>query len=517
MESQMFLERARREATVFGVSAKVDRRHPPGRWGRRGRRLTPGLAFGLACGLGVGAVTAADWPTYGGDDARSGVSPGTIAPPLSQAWQWRSPHRPRPAWGGEAKADLYNKVYDMPHRQDFDYAFHVVAAEGAVLFGSSADDKVYCLDAATGEERWSFFTEGPVRLAPTLKGGRAYVGSDDGYVYCLRLADGGLVWKHRPGPRETRIPGNGRVISPWPVRTGVIVRDGLAYCGAGMFPSEGVYLCALDARTGAERWKVVNNDLPAQGYLLASDTRLYVPSGRNNPVVYDRADGSRIRVVEGAGGTYALLTGGELVFGPGKAGQLGVVPDGESDQLATFAGNHMIVTPARSFLHADNELSALDRARYLELARERKTVLARRDALRKQLQQVERAGDAAARTRLRGELTEVGGAIDRLSREMEGCVLWRQPCRHPLSLILAGDVLYAGGVKSVAAHGTDTGEKVWEAPVDAEALGLAAAGGRLFVSTDSGVIHCFAPPATASVGRPAADSAAGFLLTTTSR
>lgn len=508
MDSQKSWERPAILATAVLPIAGAST--PPSRW--RGFWL----AVSFAVSTGAWAGRAADWPTYGGDDARSGVSVETVAPPLDEAWRWQSPHRPRPAWGGEAKADLYNKVYDMPHRQDFDHAFHVVSAKGAVLFGSSADDKVYCLDAATGEERWTFFTEGPVRLAPTLEAGRVYVGSDDGYVYCLELADGHLVWKHRPGPREMRIPGNGRVISPWPVRTGVVVRDGLAYCAAGMFPSEGVYLCALDARTGAEKWKVVNHDLPAQGYLLASDTRLYVPSGRNNPVVYDRADGSRIRVVEGAGGTYALLTGEDLVFGPGKAGQLGVVPEGESDQLATFAGNHMIVTPARSFLHSDHELSALDRARYLELARERKAVLARRDALRKQLQQAERAAEAAARTRLRGELTEVGSAIDRLSREMEDCVLWREPCRHPLRLILAGKVLYAGGLQSVAAYSPESGAKLWEAPADGSALGLAVAGGRLFVSTDTGAVHCFAPPALAAAGLLVPASGTLSFLTDTS-
>ena len=32
----------------------------------------------------------------------------------------------------------------------------------------------------------------------------------------------------------------------------------------------------------------------------------------------------------------------------------------------------MIVTPTRSYLHSDTEITALDRARYLELARERK-------------------------------------------------------------------------------------------------------------------------------------------------
>jgi len=71
------------------------------------------------------------------------------------------------------------------------------------------------------------------------------------------------VWKTRLAPREHRIPGNGRIISAWPVRSSVVLRDGTAYAGAGMFPSEGVYLYALDARTGAVKWQQIMTDMPA--------------------------------------------------------------------------------------------------------------------------------------------------------------------------------------------------------------------------------------------------------------
>ena len=331
---------------------------------------------------------AADWPTYQHDYARTGVARESLLAPFTDGWVHRSRHAPRPAWRGEAKWDGWNKVYDLKSRQIFDYAYHPVIADGLLYYGSSADDKIYCLDAATGEQRWTFFTEGPVRLAPTIAEGRVFVGSDDGHAYCLDAKSGKLIWKTQLGPRDYRIPGNSRIISRWPLRTGLVVIGDLAYCAAGMFPSEGVLITAIEADTGKIKWQQKQTDLPAQGYMLASHTRLYVPAGRNNPVVLNRADGKRIRVVSGQGGTYALLTGDNLVFGPGKTGTLGFVESNQSDQLATFKGNHMIVTPSRSFLQSDTDLSALDRSRYLDLARKRRPLKSRLGKLQDELKKV---------------------------------------------------------------------------------------------------------------------------------
>ena len=98
--------------------------------------------------FGVAALgQAADWPTYQHDYARTGVATESLLTPLTSAWVHHSKHAPRPAWRGEAKWDGYNKVYDMKSRQIFDYAYHPVIVDGLLYYGSSADDKVYCLAA----------------------------------------------------------------------------------------------------------------------------------------------------------------------------------------------------------------------------------------------------------------------------------------------------------------------------------------------------------------------------------
>lgn len=445
--------------------------------------------FPAICLFGLIALgQAADWPTYQHDYARTGVARESLLAPFTDGWVHRSRHAPRPAWRGEAKWDGWNKVYDLKSRQIFDYAYHPVIADGLLYYGSSADDKIYCLDAATGEQRWTFFTEGPVRLAPTIAEGRVFVGSDDGHAYCLDAKSGKLIWKTQLGPRDYRIPGNSRIISRWPLRTGIIVIGDLAYCAAGMFPSEGVLITAIEADTGKIKWQQKQTDLPAQGYMLASHTRLYVPAGRNNPVVLNRADGKRIRVVSGQGGTYALLTGDNLVFGPGKTGTLGFVESNQSDQLATFKGNHMIVTPSRSFLQSDTDLSALDRSRYLDLARKRRPLKSRLGKLQDELKKV-KAGER--QRQILKEAGKLGKQLDEVQSAMQECFAWRVPSSQPLSMVLAGQTLITGGHNEVAAYSAKDGSQLWRARAEGEVFGLAVADGRLYTSTSKGVIHCY--------------------------
>jgi len=445
--------------------------------------------FPAICLFGLIALgQAADWPTYQHDYARTGVARESLLAPFTDGWVHRSRHAPRPAWRGEAKWDGWNKVYDLKSRQIFDYAYHPVIADGLLYYGSSADDKIYCLDAATGEQRWTFFTEGPVRLAPTIAEGRVFVGSDDGHAYCLDAKSGKLIWKTQLGPRDYRIPGNSRIISRWPLRTGIVVIGDLAYCAAGMFPSEGVLITAIEADTGKIKWQQKQTDLPAQGYMLASHTRLYVPAGRNNPVVLNRADGKRIRVVSGQGGTYALLTGDNLVFGPGKTGTLGFVESNQSDQLATFKGNHMIVTPSRSFLQSDTDLSALDRSRYLDLARKRRPLKSRLGKLQDELKKV-KAGER--QRQILKEAGKLGKQLDEVQSAMQECFAWRVPSSQPLSMVLAGQTLITGGHNEVAAYSAKDGSQLWRVRADGEVFGLAVADGRLYTSTSKGVIHCY--------------------------
>jgi outer membrane protein assembly factor BamB len=66
---------------------------------------------------------------------------------------------------------------------------------GHLVYVSSADHKVYALNAGTGTLLWSYETvNGIVPTTPTVANGMVYVGSWDKNVYALNANTGALVW-----------------------------------------------------------------------------------------------------------------------------------------------------------------------------------------------------------------------------------------------------------------------------------------------------------------------------------
>lgn len=90
---------------------------------------------------------------------------------------------------------------------------------------------------------WKFKTGGPVVSSAAVSGGRVYFGSDDGFVYALRLKDGTKLWSFKAGRK-------GDVVQATPLVEGSAVVVGA---------SNG-YLYSLDAATGKQRWKYRTDD-----------------------------------------------------------------------------------------------------------------------------------------------------------------------------------------------------------------------------------------------------------------
>jgi outer membrane protein assembly factor BamB len=425
------------------------------------------LTLWIACAASVSAA----WPAYRHDAQRSGIATEEIKLPLTEVWMHRSTV-PSPAWPElPAKQDVYRRVANLGPTTTYDRAFHVVAANGTLYYGSSSDDTVRCLDAADGRVRWTFSTDGPVRLAPVVADGRVYVGSDDGCVYCLRAEDGALVWKYRGGPEDRRLPGNGRMMSLWPVRCGVVVDAGVVYFCAGLFPSQGNFLCAVSAKDGKELWKQPI-EVVSQGYLLASASHLYVPTGRTAPVAFDRATGKQVAKLPGAGanrqagGCFAVLADDTLLYSAGETAGIQAGSALSKDKVVFADGLRVVADKTINYILTRDRLIAMDRAHWLELSRlQAKSKKSPEDTAR---------------------IAELGGT-------RRDYVKWETPVPDGCELVLAGKTIFVGEPDRVTGYDVADGGQAWRGNVQGKAYGLAVSDGRLYVSTDRGMIHCFQP------------------------
>jgi outer membrane protein assembly factor BamB len=185
-------------------------------------RLEPGPAYQQS--VVEQAAAEDEWPTYRSDAARSGSVKTSVPVDLKQMWQ----------------VDLGGRLSS------------VVAAGDKVFLAAVDAQTVHALDASTGKPAWSYTAGARVDSPPTIYQGRVIFGSADGWVYCLRAADGQLIWRFRAAPEDRRLVAYDQVESAWPVSGAVLVEKGSVYCVAGRssFLDGGMRVLRLDPRTG---------------------------------------------------------------------------------------------------------------------------------------------------------------------------------------------------------------------------------------------------------------------------
>ena len=133
------------------------------------RLTTYGLSLLLLAQVSVtapGLLFAEDWPAYRHDAQGTATSSEQLKLPLGEVWSRTSTYPPQPAWPDPAGQDYFHGRHALQPTRASDRVFHPVVADGKLYYGSSADDTLYCVDAATGQTLWSFVTEGPIRLTP---------------------------------------------------------------------------------------------------------------------------------------------------------------------------------------------------------------------------------------------------------------------------------------------------------------------------------------------------------------
>jgi outer membrane protein assembly factor BamB len=168
-----------------------------------------------------------EWPTYRHDMTRSGCASTKI--PVNLRRQWKT--------------------------EIGDTLSSVVIGNNKLLVSEVDRQMVYCLNAENGTQLWTFIAEGRIDSPPTIYQGMVIFGCRNGYVYALRISDGGLIWRFRGAPVDRRTVVRDRLESLWPIHGSVLVVNGAVYFAAGhtSYLDGGIRLYGLDAESGQVR------------------------------------------------------------------------------------------------------------------------------------------------------------------------------------------------------------------------------------------------------------------------
>ena len=256
-----------------------------------------------------------DWPMWRFDHGRSAATPEQLSDSLYL--QWHVKYTPRvPVWDDPLNQDL----------MQFDRLFEPIVADNKIFLGFNDQDKVVALDIHSGEELWHFYADGPVRMPLAENKGRIYFTSDDGFCYCLDAEKGSLVWIKSLAPASLKLLGNKRLISMWPARGGIVIKDDIIYTAASIFPMMGTFIYAISAESGEIIWKNEGTgsnyilqphrspafaDVAPQGTFTISGDRLLVAGGRSVPAAFDLKTGEKL---------YYHLSASGKTGGPSHAG-----------------------------------------------------------------------------------------------------------------------------------------------------------------------------------------------------
>jgi outer membrane protein assembly factor BamB len=148
--------------------------------------------------------------------------------------------------------------------------------DGKVYVGSGHNNKMYCLNAYTGEFIWNYTAGGRVYSSPAVADGKVYFGSYDDKIYCLYSNNGTWKWDYDIGGSTASSPA---------------IYDGKLYIGS-YYPASKV-VC-LNAETGAFIWsfKLYGNSIYSSP--AATNGKVYFGSDTDNTYCLNANNGALI-------------------------------------------------------------------------------------------------------------------------------------------------------------------------------------------------------------------------------
>jgi len=260
------------------------------------------------------------------------------------------------------------------------------------------------------------------------------------------------------------------MVSRWPARGGPVVAGGVVYFGAGSWPSEGIYLKAVDAEEGKILWTNetagslylpqphgganARSGVSVQGHLVVAGDQLLVPTGRAVPAAFGLSGGELRyfhlqRYGHNRGGSSIAASDSHFFNG-------GFIFNTESGEMApgSTGTTALAITPRSILFAAGKEIIQVDRK---EMWVQRKTT--------------DRKGKETTKT-----------ALNEISR-ME--------IPHPADVLIAtSNAVVLGTEGRLSVVELASRKTILSAAVEGNPLDLAVAGGRLYASTDRGSVYC---------------------------
>lgn len=153
------------------------------------------------------------------------------------------------------------------------------AADGEIAVVATKAGTAYAIDIPTGTTRWTTVVDGPVGSSIAIADGTVYLGAGPNLI-AIGLVDGRIRWTQA-------VSKVGRIGTP-------TAAGGMVYAATGLDGSDrSVYgVVALDAATGAQRWRFVSPTRAVVYTPAVVDGRAYIVGEDRRVTALDAANGT---------------------------------------------------------------------------------------------------------------------------------------------------------------------------------------------------------------------------------